>query len=449
MIGHGRIGGGGAAALRRLARAEDGALVVFSLFVLVVMLMAGGLAIDTMRHERERARLQTTLDRAVLAAADLRHTLPAEDVVRDYFAVAGLTHTLGEIEVEERINHRSASASASFDVRTALLHLVGIDTLTAAGAATAEETWLDIEVSLVLDVSGSMGRGTGRMEALRPAAMGFVNELMVKPMRAGSGGVTTMSLVPYATSVALPPEMFSLYDVRRLHDLSHCMLFEREEYRTTELSSTRRRDQYPHVQRDDDAYDVHPSGLGYLFDPRRVVYPMCQRAARGGEPERNTLVPLAGDPGVLRAAIGRLEPSSGTGMHDGMKWGVAMLDPRTRPVVEALAATGTVSAAADGRPYDYGRDTTLKIVVLISDGLIREQWITEEALWGRMSNVWHDPVTDRYSVLLRGSPREPVPLRQGATRQEGRGPACYELTKDEREALANDRYWHRPHRDRP
>ena len=62
--------------LNRFRQDEDGGLIIFSLYLFVMMLMIGGLAVDFMRYEITRTRLQNTLDRAVLAAADLRRRPP-------------------------------------------------------------------------------------------------------------------------------------------------------------------------------------------------------------------------------------------------------------------------------------------------------------------------------------------------------------------------------------
>ncbi|MDG2452861.1 MAG: Tad domain-containing protein, partial [Paracoccaceae bacterium] len=61
--------------VKEFARDEDGAFIIFSLFMFVLMLLTAGMALDLMRYETHRARLQGTLDRAVLAAADLDQTL--------------------------------------------------------------------------------------------------------------------------------------------------------------------------------------------------------------------------------------------------------------------------------------------------------------------------------------------------------------------------------------
>jgi hypothetical protein len=69
--------------MRTFAAGESGSLTIFSLFVVLCMLMVGGLAVDFMRQESARAKLQSTLDRAILAAADMDQQLDPTAVVQD------------------------------------------------------------------------------------------------------------------------------------------------------------------------------------------------------------------------------------------------------------------------------------------------------------------------------------------------------------------------------
>ena len=91
--------------LRRFGRRDDGSMAVFSVFVFFAMLLVGGLAIDMMRNENERVRMQNTADRAVLAATSLRENVSnatPQQIVDAYFAAEGLTAQLGgRVIVEE------------------------------------------------------------------------------------------------------------------------------------------------------------------------------------------------------------------------------------------------------------------------------------------------------------------------------------------------------------
>ena len=60
--------------LCKFAQEEDGVLIKPTIFIFLSMLAVGGIGVDLMRMERDRTELQYTLDRAVLAAADLDQT---------------------------------------------------------------------------------------------------------------------------------------------------------------------------------------------------------------------------------------------------------------------------------------------------------------------------------------------------------------------------------------
>ena len=385
--------------MRRFARSEDGALVAFSLFVFLIMLMAAGLAVDTMRHERERVRLQATLDRAVLAAADLHQTLTPEEVVADYFARAGLDQALGQISVEDGLNARIVTAAATTEMPTLLMGLVGVDSLRAATTARAEERVWDIEISLVLDMSGSM-EDHDRLTNLRIAASDFVETVMPEAAQQGDRGVTSISLVPYSTSVNIGPRLMDVYNVKyNLPDpddsYSSCVLFDDDDYNSLALPTTWPLKQYEH-------FDPFDGGYSQRW-PRRIAEPRCPRRAESLAEEINLMIPHSTDPVELTRAIGALRAGGSTEMDAGMRWGIAMLDPGTRPVIGTLVDDGTVSRTASGRPLAYQPEDVLKLAVLMTDGEPQAPSDLNPKLKEGLSNVWYDPDTNRYSVLLRGS----------------------------------------------
>ena len=102
----------------RFARDEDGAMLVFGVYVFLIILMVAGIGIDLMRFERDRSMLQATLDRAVLAAADLDQPMDPETAVQDYFAKSGLAEYLASVTVDEGMGYRVVSATASADMAT-------------------------------------------------------------------------------------------------------------------------------------------------------------------------------------------------------------------------------------------------------------------------------------------------------------------------------------------
>ena len=168
--------------LSRFAREEDGVMVVLTIYMFLIMLLVAGIGVDMMRFEMERTRLQNTLDRAVLAAADLDQTLDPKDVVMDYFDKSGLGDRLtrDDVEVIKDVGYRNVKARARTTVNTQFMHMTGVDTMVAPASGAAEEEIDNFEVSLVLDISGSMRFGD-RIGDLRPAARKF----RVHPWRSG------------------------------------------------------------------------------------------------------------------------------------------------------------------------------------------------------------------------------------------------------------------------
>ena len=71
--------------------------------------------------------------------------------------------------VQEGINYRQVSATASTQTETMFIKLMGHDTLNAPAAGTAEERIAKVEISLVLDISGSM-EDNNKLANLRNAA---------------------------------------------------------------------------------------------------------------------------------------------------------------------------------------------------------------------------------------------------------------------------------------
>jgi hypothetical protein len=82
----------------------------------------------------------------------------------------------------------------------------------------------------------------------------------------------------------------------------------------------------------------------------------------------NAITPFSNDPTKLKNAIDALSPETWTATYMGMKWGAALLDPTSRPVVDAMIANGSLSQDFAGWPNAWNDTSTRKITVLMSDG---------------------------------------------------------------------------------
>jgi Flp pilus assembly protein TadG len=185
--------------LNRFNRDEDGAMLIFGVYVLLIILMVGGIGVDLMRFERDRTNLQYTLDRAVLAAADLEQPLEPTAVVNDYFAKAGLLQYLTSVHVTGDKFHRKVSGSVSMDIQTQFMRMTGTEILTAVVSAAAIEQVPNVEISLVLDISGSM-KTNDRVTLMKTAAKSFTSTALARNTDSETG---TSS--PFQTSVSVVP----------------------------------------------------------------------------------------------------------------------------------------------------------------------------------------------------------------------------------------------------
>ncbi len=369
MIDH-PVRAGIAVSLGKFRSDEKGSILLLGVIFIFLMLMMGGLAVDVMRHEERRVQLQQTLDRSVLAAASLSQQHDPEEVVTDYFRKAGMLDYLSDINVSEGLNFRTVSADAEADTQPFFMHLMGIDGLDVAADSTADERISNVEVSLVLDISGSMDGS--RINNLRPAAQEFVETVI----NSSDPGNVTVSLVPYSAQVNVGPTLFNQFAVTPLHTSSYCIELPDSVFSTTTLSQTTA---YIH----NGHFDPFNSGSASLYNcPWQTA---------------NRVIPLSDNTATLQSAIGNLVVGGNTSIDLGVKWGALLLDPDSQPIVQGLIDAGAVDDAYDDRPLVASEIDTLKVLVVMTDGQntaeykLRDGWRSGNSIvWRRSSTgeVW-------------------------------------------------------------
>ena len=333
--------------LKHFARKEDGAMTLFAVFMFLMMILVAGLGVDLMRNEMERTKIQNTIDRAVLAAADLDQTLDPSAVVTDYMDKAGVGQHLSEVNVNEGLNFRTVTATAQATTPTQFMSMLGVDTLTSPARSGAEERFSNVEISMVLDISGSMGRNS-RMGNLRTAAKTFVDQVI----RTETDDLISVSLVPYTAQTNAGEAIFDELNATKLHSYSHCIDFEQSDFNSTGLDLNK---DYLHMQHFESSYS------NYGGSP--VNNPGCPKRSY------EEIVPLSQNKNSLKATIDNYSARANTAINLGMKWGVALLDPSFQPITQALRQQGKVDAVFEDRPSSYSDDETLKTIILMTDGV--------------------------------------------------------------------------------
>ena len=344
------------ALIRNFLTSENGSMTIFALFLIPLMLILGGMAVDFMRYESKRALIQDTADRAALMAANLEftHSGSADTVVNDYFAKAGMSEYLdGPAIVTENINSRTVEVNAKQPLNTFFLNYAGIEELETTANSIATQGVGNVEISLVLDISGSMRHGTrdadgnstgqSKMAAMQAAARTFVNTAL----QDANKDRVSLTLVPYSEHVNIGKDMFDRMNTTELHNFSHCVDFADADFGNAGIDSSTVYNQAQHL-------DHWASGS-------TMWTPSCPSQ------DHQEVTAVSQDRPTLLAQIDKFEPYTMTSIFLGVKWGLAFLDPSTRSLVAP-----DVDAAFAGRPAAYQTDldtvATRKVLVVMTDG---------------------------------------------------------------------------------
>ncbi|SPJ30813.1 TadE/TadG family type IV pilus assembly protein [Falsiruegeria mediterranea] len=369
---------------QNFASDESGLITFFVLFLFVIMLAVGGIGIDVMRYERDRARLQYTMDRAVLAAADLDQSLEPEAVVREYLQKADLLQYLNSVTVTEGLGFRNVRATAESEFPTQFMHLTGVDTLSAPAASTAEESIGGVEISLVLDVSGSMNSNS-RLSNLKVAAHDFVDQMVDNT----EDGKLSISIIPYATQVSVTDNMMDEFNVSGENAHSNCINFQSNDFDSTSLNANASRPRTLHFDTFTSAGSSRSDGRPY---GDLVKFPVCEAD------DRREILPLQKDRTTLKNFITALTARGNTSIDVGMKWGTALLDHSMNGVVTNLITDGDIPNDFALRPHRYSDGETLKVIVLMTDGQNTSQYYLRDQYRQGNSNIWWNAEEEKYSV---------------------------------------------------
>ncbi len=418
----------------RFVRDERGDITNFMLPSFVALVFTTGLGIDLIRHEANRADLQNALDRGVLAAASCVQGDDYRDVVERYVdarmfndreAVLSFNEASSGVVVgvdgETPVNCTViAGANAGFD--TSFLNLIGVPELNVGALASAsEQQTFENEISLVLDISASMARETvlgldgvtvdTRLEVMKAAAIDFINDNLGGPGQEG----TSISLVPFSGQVNVgrfqdvlreagdddgssagqggddgdddddggataggggsddggefvvsDESLFTVFTGgSRDHSHSSCIEFDDDsDFDTLALPDPGTSAQVPNFQ-------------AFSFERLRgQTLPLDQEGGNdanwGWCPEDElAVVPFSNSAEDLVDVVEEFHGHDGTGIQNGLKWGLGLLSPTSDGLIEDMVDQGHVSEDFRGRPAAFS--DTAKTLILMTDGRVRFQ----------------------------------------------------------------------------
>lgn len=390
-------------------RDEAGTMTIFGLTFLILMIMIGGIAVDVMRYETRRTLLQNTLDRATLAAASLTQNMDPKVVVNDYFLKAGLLQYLTSVTVTSAINGRQVSATAASDSNPLFMHLVGVNKLDAQGLSTAEQRINNVEIMLVLDVSGSMASNS-KITNLKTAANQFVTSMLTNDIE----HKVSIGIVPFNGQINLGTSLAGKFALTSLNGLPggsamqpgvDCVDLPLAAYSTyaiptnLALPMTANVDTYSgsSTQTPSEANKWCPGATTYTGTP----------AGSGGNIVRLPQQNIA----TLQGYINGLNAVGATSINAGLKWGITLLDPSVQSIYTSSINASTMPSTMTGRPLAYDAPDAMKVIVLMTDGENFMEERVNDAYKTGYSPIWQATSGGAWSIFHPGKVDASTPTK--------------------------------------
>jgi Flp pilus assembly protein TadG len=341
------------ASVQILARDQRGAVMAIVGLAIIPLFAAIGLAIDGSRGYLAQSRLWSAVDAAALAGGRVYSSDTRDDDVNMYFETnfpdGFMGAVLEPLEIVPDDVNRTITVTARGTLPTSFMRVVGIPTMPISASSEVTIESQNVEVSLVLDVTGSMAGS--RIVDLRDAANELV-DIVVQDVQ--EPFYSKIALVPYSMAVNVggyAAQVRGTYtnNVCQYPAAPTCRDYRFRRYSdnnwTTQRISTCVTERAGANAYTDAAPNVAPLGKNY---PAPGTHNPCLA---------NTIVPLTSNKDSLHDAIDVLQASGSTAGHIGVAWGWYMLAP-----------SFAYLWPADSQPAAYDAEDLVKVAILMTDG---------------------------------------------------------------------------------
>ncbi|MCW2310247.1 vWA domain-containing protein [Rhodobium gokarnense] len=323
------------AVVARFASNEAGALSILFAFLLIPILLLVGTAIDYSRALETKATLRNALDAAALAGvAKLVREGGSKDevdaIVNATFQNAitlsgGSGISIKGLTITQDPDTGAVSVDATLTMPTTFMQLAGFADIDIANKSVARLSDKDIEVALMLDVTGSMAGS--KISDLKAAAKELIDVLIPTTAHSYQNEVR-IAIIPYSQGVNVASYASAVTD-----GVSNKCATERSVKSFT-----------------DAFYTQAPIGDGSTGCP-------------GVE-----FLPLTDSNATLTTKINSLATTGYTAGHTGIAWSWYTLSPKWSPLWPA-----------GSDPVAYDDDETVKIAILMTDGEFNTAYDYNEA----------------------------------------------------------------------
>lgn len=329
--------------------------IIFALMATMVSGTVGG-AVDYGRALQARSKMQNAMDSAILAAARQWQVTGSENADtaiqhgKEVFNALKPQDLPAEPSIVLYPQNSTVVGQVSTEVPAPFLALVGVSSFevnieSTALLAVGGNSEINVEISMMLDVTGSMGWGNDKLGTMKDAAKDLIDIVVWEDQ---SEYTSRVALVPFSRYVNVGPAFFQKVTGQNGSNGEKTCVKERP-------GSKRYSDDAP--------------GPGQFFQ-----YQYSSHRWYGCKPANSPIMPLTNNKDALKARIDSFEASGGTAGHIGTAWAWYMLSPKWNGTVwtgnsqPAAYPPGYNSASKSLREAAYAQAKLKKIAVLMTDG---------------------------------------------------------------------------------
>lgn len=353
---------------RFFADSRGGVAMIVGLSILALS-AALGVAIDSARGYTARSKLQGAVDAAALAGAKTYLENPVETVVEaearmffdanyanDFMRGSVVTFDAG---VDEQSENMVVQASVS--IPTTFMQIFGVDQITLGSAAEVSASHTNLELALVVDVTGSMNwtdtNGDIKIDSLQSAGLILLDAIY--------GEYTTLpgvhiSLVPYRHVVNIGSRQSWLRDYT-------ASAFNPDTWRGCVLARN------APVDQNDNPPDSTSNRFKPYYWPPYVAWNswtpvVFDHSGPNWFCPVDEIISLTDQRATIEAGINNLDARSGGGTQTavGLAWGWRTISPRWQGRWHG--------PTPNDMPLDYDEPDLVKAVVFMTDGIADIGW---------------------------------------------------------------------------
>ncbi len=344
--------------IRRLLRETRANVTVLFGFGAIALVGGVGLAVDTSVAYNVRAQLAAAADAAALAGARAFASPNRDADIANFFNAnfdnGYMGSVLKPLEIVTDNDARTVTVTARVEIPTLFMSIFGTDSIEIFATSEATLSSRDVEVAMVLDITGSMSGS--RIADLRVAANELI-DIVVQDLQ--EPFYSKVALVPYSSAVNVGAYADA---VRGPYTAGATCTYPTAP--TCETFEFQRASDGDWIEFDISACVTERTGAQAYTDAApsaALVSPHFPPPGTYNPCPSAEIMPLSSNKTALHAAINGLTTGGSTAGQIGVAWGWYMVSPNF----------GYLFPAAS-QPKDYGEvhlgQEVLKVVIIMTDG---------------------------------------------------------------------------------